>query len=321
MKRKIMAMVAFTVLLSNLYGCGDMVNLPYTNSTGSNIEEDLTTKKIATETEVIDKDDKEVKVEEKEIPNLVKDEEDVINNSVHKDNEEKIKEDIKEENIEEKDNNKEESIKEKYKEENEKQNIEEEKTETKKLSEEEARDILNNVVNTNKYEVEINNNNFIYEGREWYQYIINYDDITSQYSLIVDKETGEVKCYRVDGLVCDFEGSMFSKDYDESLKKPCDWDGEYYLKDGEGMLNISETDKDSFKFNIYGDINNKKLENINGVAKTVDNVGNYIYDDGEILNFIIGNGYIEINRFNTLGKTVFHGLYFPKDTQYKTNKS
>ena len=184
----------------------------------------------------------------------------------------------------------------------------------KKLSEEEARDILNNSINTDTYKVEINNNNFIYEGREYYQYIINYDDITSQYSLIVDKKIGEVKCYRVDGLVCDFEGSMFSKDYDESLKEPCDWDGEYYLKDGDGILNISGTDKDSFKFNIYGDINDKKLENINGVAKTIDNVGNYTYDDGEILNFIIGNGYIEINRFNTLGETVFHGLYFPKDT-------
>lgn len=310
MKRKIMAMVAFTVLLSNLYGCGDMVNVPYTNSTGSNIEEDLPIKTIVTKTKVADKDDKEVKAPEEEIANLVKNEEEVINNSYHEENEENIKKD--------KDNNKEENIKEKDKdgnkaEKSEKQNIEEEKTETKKLSEEEARDILNNAVNTDKYEVEINNNNFIYEGREWYQYIINYDDITSQYSLIVDKETGEVKCYRVDGLVCDFEGSMFSKDYDESLKKPCDWDGKYYLKDGKGILNISGTDKDSFKFNIYGDINDKKLENINGVAKTVDNVGNYTYDNGEILNFIIGNGYIEINRFNTLGETVFHGLYFPKD--------
>lgn len=308
MKRKIMAMVAFTVLLSSLYGCGDMVNVPYTKITGSNIDGKVTTKKIVEETKTIDKDDKEVKLQEKEISNLVKDEEDVINNSVYKENEENIKE----ENIEENDNNKEERIKEKVKEENEKQNIEEEKIEVKKLSEEEARGILNNSVNTNKYEVEINNNNFIYEGREYYQYIVNYDDITSQYSLIVDKETGKVKCYRVDGLVCDFEGSMFSKDYDESLKKTCDWDGEYYLKDGDGILNISDTNEDSFKFNIYGDINDKKLENINGVAKTVENVGNYIYDNGEILNFIIGNGYIEVNRFNTLGETVFHGLYFPE---------
>ena len=45
MKRKIMAMVAVTVLLSNLYGCGDMVNMPYTNSTENNMEEDLTTKR------------------------------------------------------------------------------------------------------------------------------------------------------------------------------------------------------------------------------------------------------------------------------------
>lgn len=279
MKRKIMAMVAFTVLLSNLYGCGDMVNVPFTSSTESSIEEDLTIQKIAIEAEVTDKVDKEVKVQE-EIS--VKGEEDVINSSYNKENEE--------------------------------QNIDEEQTEVKKLSEEDARDILNNAVNTDKYEVEINNNNFIYKGREYYQYIINYDDITSQYSLIVDKETGKVKCYRVDGLVCDFEGSKFSKEYDESLKKTCDWDGEYYLKDGDGILNISGTDKDSFKFNIYGGINEKKLENINGIAKTVDNVGNYTYDDGEILNFIIGNGYIEINRFNTLGETVFHGLYFPKDT-------
>ena len=284
MKRKIMAMVAFTVLLSNLYGCGDMVNVPYTNSVGSNIEEDLKAKNIVTETKIAEKDNKEVKALE-EIANLVKDEEEVINNSYHEEDKKNSEENIEEENIEE-----------------------------EKLSEEDAKDILNNAINTDKYEVEINNNNFIYEGREWYQYIINYDDITSQYSLIVDKETGEVKCYRVDGLVCDFEGSMFSKYYDESLKEPCDWDGEYYLKDGDGILNISDTDKDSFKFNIYGDINNKKLENINGVAKTVDNVGNYTYDNGEILNFIIGNGYIEINRFNTLGETVFHGLYFPKDT-------
>lgn len=312
MKRKIMAMVAFTVLLSNLYGCGDMVNVPYTNSVGSNIEEDLKAENIVTEIKVADKDDKEVKALEEEIANLVKDEEDVINNSYHeedKKNTEEDKDNNKEENIKEKDDNKEENIEE-YKD----NNKEEEKVETKKLSEEEAKDILNNAVNTDKYEVEINNNNFIYEGREWYQYIINYDDITSQYSLIVDKKIGEVKCYRVDGLVCDFEGSIFSKDYDESLKEPCDWDGEYYLKDGDGILNISGTDKDSFKFNIYGDINDKKLENINGVAKTIDNVGNYTYDDGEILNFIIGNGYIEINRFNTLGETVFHGLYFPKDT-------
>lgn len=312
MKRKIMAMVAFIVLLSNLYGCGDMVNVPYTNSVGSNIEEDLKVENIVTETKVADKADKEVKVQEKEISNLVKDEEDVVNNSVHKDSEENIEE----ENIEERDNNKEERIKEKVKEENmekdEKQNMREEKIEVKKLSEEEARDILNNVVNTDKYEVEINNNNFTYEGREYYQYIVNYDDITSQYALIVDKETGEVKCYRVDGLVCDFEGSMFSKDYDESLKEPCDWDGEYCLKEGDGILNISGTNKDSFKFNIYGDINDKKLENISGVAKTVDNVGNYTYDNGETLNFIIGNGYIEINRFNILGETVFHGLYFPE---------
>lgn len=309
MKRKIMVMVAFIVLLSNLYGCGDMVNVPYTNSTGSNIEEDLKAKNIVTEIKVADKDDKEVKAPEEEIANLVKNEEDVINNSYYEEKEKNIKED--------KENNKEEKIKEKDKddnkeEKNEKQNIEEEKAATKKLSEKEAKDILNNAVNTDKYEVEINNNNFIYEGREYYQYIVNYDDITSQYSLIVDKETGKVKCYRVDGLVCDFEGSMFSKDYDESLKEPCDWDGEYYLKDGYGILNISDTNKDSFKFNIYGDINYKKLENINGVAKTIDNVGNYNYDNGETLNFIIGNGYIEINRFNTLGETVFHGLYFPK---------
>ena len=302
MKRKIMAMVAVTVLLSNLYGCGDMVNMPYTNSTENNMEEDLTTKKIVAETKVIDKNDKKIKTQEEEMSNLVKDEDDVINNSYHENNRENIKEDNIEENKEEKD--KEEKDKE--------ENIEKEKTEVKKLSEEEAMDILNNSINTDTYKVEINNNNFIYEGREYYQYIVNYDDITSQYSLIVDKETGKVKCYRVDGFVCDLEGSMFSKDYNESLKESCAWDGEYYLKDGDGILNISDTDKYSFKFNIYGNINDKILENINGVAKTSDNVGNYVYDNGETLNFIIGNGYIEINRFNTLGETVFHGLYFPE---------
>ena len=78
------------------------------------------------------------------------------------------------------------------------------------------------------------------------------------------------------------------------------------------MYKRQDIDKYSFKFNIYGNINDKILENINGVAKTSDNVGNYVYDNGETLNFIIGNGYIEINRFNTLGETVFHGLYFPE---------
>ena len=84
------------------------------------------------------------------------------------------------------------------------------------------------------------------------------------------------------------------------------------LKMVKGTLIITDTNKDSFNFSIYGNIGEENLENTIGKSKTTDNVGNYIFNNGDILNFIIGNGYIEINRFNILGETVFHGLYFPK---------
>ena len=84
------------------------------------------------------------------------------------------------------------------------------------------------------------------------------------------------------------------------------------LENGEGTLTITDSNKDSFNFSICGNIGEENLENTIGKSKTTDNVGNHIFDNGDILNFIIGNGYIEINRFNVLGETVFHGLYFPK---------
>ena len=289
MKKKFMVIVASTLFLVNLYGCGDVSNKSYTEDIGSKIKEKPSIlEKLVSKENTIDKENTK-KLEENIIVNVAKNED-----STKKNLEENIDENI-EENIDE-------NIDEK----------EEQNFERKKLLEEDARDILNNSVNISKYNVEINNNNFIYDGREYYQYIINYDDITSQYSLIVDKETGTIKCYRVDGLVCDFEESMFSKDYDESLKEPCNWNGEYYLENGEGVLSISDTKKDSFNFSIYGNVGEESLENTTGITKTTDNVGNYTFDNGDILNFIIGNGYIEINIFNVLGETVFHGLYFPK---------
>ena len=280
MKKKFMTLALGTFFLVNLYGCGDVSNKSYVEDIGSKIKEKPSiSEKIVSKENTIEKENskEENKDLEENIIVIVDKDEDNTNNL--------------EENINEK---------------------EEENFETKKLSEEEARDILNNSVNITKYNVEINNNNLIYDGREYYQYIINYDDITSQYSLIVDKETGTIKCYRVDGVVENFEDSIFSKDYDESLKEICNWNGEYYLENGEGTLTITDTNKDSFNFSICGNIGEENLENTIGKSKTTDNVGNYIFDNGDILNFIIGNGYIEINRFNVLGETVFHGLYFPK---------
>ena len=308
MKKKFMVLALGTLFLVNLYGCGDVSNKSYTEDIRSKIKEKpLISERVVSKENTIEKENNKEDNKDLEENIIV-----TVDKTVDKneDNTNNLKEDKIEENneniniIENKniDENLEENINEK----------EEENFETKKISEEEARNILNNSVNITKYNVEINNNNFIYDGREYYQYIINYDDITSQYSLIVDKETGTIKCYRVDGVVENFEDSIFSKDYDESLKEICNWNGEYYLENGEGTLTITDSNKDSFNFSIYGNIGEENLENTIGSSKTTDNVGNYIFDNGDILNFIIGNGYIEINRFNILGETVFHGLYFPK---------
>ena len=308
MKKKFMTLALGTFFLVNLYGCGDVSNKSYVEDIGSKMKEKPSiSERVVSKKNIIEKENAIEKENSKE-ENKDLEENIIVTVDKDEDNTNNLEEDKSEENneninkIENIDENLEENINEK----------EEENFETKKLSEEEARDILKNSVNITKYNVEINNNNLIYDGREYYQYIINYDDITSQYSLIVDKETGTIKCYRVDGVVENFEDSIFSKDYDESLKEICNWNGEYYLENGKGTLIITDTNKDSFNFSIYGNIGEENLENTIGKSKTTDNVGNYIFNNGDILNFIIGNGYIEINRFNILGETVFHGLYFPK---------
>ena len=216
-KKKNKELLKGTFFLVNLYGCGDVSNKSYVEDIGSKIKEKPSiSERVVSKKNIIEKE-----------------------NAIEKENSKEENKDL-EENI----------IVTVDKDEDNTNNLEEDKSE-------ENNENINKIENIDEnLEENINekDNNLIYDGREYYQYIINYDDITSQYSLIVDKETGTIKCYRVDGVVENFEDSIFSKDYDESLKEICNWNGEYYLENGKGTLIITDTNKDSFNFSIYGNI-------------------------------------------------------------------
>lgn len=197
------------------------------------------------------------------------------------------------------------SNKENDKEQNNKENI---NKENNIITEEEAEKIIKAKLKE-EYSLELNNINFEMEGEAYYQYLINYDDITSQNSIIINKKSKKIMCYRVDGVICNFEESPYSKDYKEENENKYDLDGKFYSEDKTETLELNSTSKNSFKFNLEYYYNDEK-EQAFGIADISNNIALCKYNDEETIEFIFGNNFIEVNIYNKDRENIFHRNYY-----------
>ena len=201
-----------------------------------------------------------------------------LNNESQEDNNELVANENNEEYIsEEKSNNhssnkketnkKETNNKENDKEQNDKENINEENN---IITKEEAEKIIQAKLK-DEYSLELNNINFEMDGEAYYQYLINYDDITSQNSIIINKKSKKIMCYRVDGVTCNIEESPYFKDYKEENENNYNLDGKFYSEDKTETLELNSIDKNSFNFNLEYYYNNEK-EDASGIANMSNNI-------------------------------------------------
>lgn len=239
-----------------------------------------------------------------------------LNNESQEDNNELVANENNEEYIsEEKSNNhssnkketnkKETNNKENDKEQNDKENINEENN---IITKEEAEKIIQAKLK-DEYSLELNNINFEMDGEAYYQYLINYDDITSQNSIIINKKSKKIMCYRVDGVTCNIEESPYFKDYKEENENNYNLDGKFYSEDKTETLELNSIDKNSFNFNLEYYYNNEK-EDASGIANMSNNIALCKYNDEETIKFIFGNDFIEVNIYNKDKENIFHRNYY-----------
>ena len=202
-------------------------------------------------------------------------------------------------------NNKETNNKENDKEQNDKENISEENN---IITKEEAEKIIQAKLK-DEYSLELNNINFEMDGEAYYQYLINYDDITSQNSIIINKKSKKIMCYRVDGVTCNIEESPYFKDYKEENENNYNLDGKFYSEDKTETLELNSIDKNSFNFNLEYYYNNEK-EDASGIANMSNNIALCKYNDEETIKFIFGNDFIEVNIYNKDKENIFHRNYY-----------
>ena len=215
------------------------------------------------------------------------------------------KENNKEQNNKEQ-NNKEQNDKEQNdKEQNDKEDIKEEDT---IITEEEAEKIIQAQLKE-EYLLEINNINFEMDGESYYQYLINYNDITSQDSIIINKKSKKIMCYRVDGVTYNFEESQYSKDYNKENENNYNLDGKFYSEDKTETLELNSINKSSFNFNLEYYYNSEKEHN-SGIADISNNIALCKYNDEKIIEFIFGNDFIEVNIYDKDKENIFHRNYY-----------
>ena len=236
----------------------------------------------------------------------------LINN---KNNEEYISEESSYLNNKEKNNNKKEtSNKENNKEQNNKEQNDKEQNDKEDIKEEdniiteEAEKIIQAQLKE-EYSLEINNINFEMDGESYYQYLINYNDITSQDSIIINKKSKKIMCYRVDGVTYNFEESQYSKDYNKENENNYNLDGKFYSEDKTETLELNSINKSSFNFNLEYYYNSEKEHN-SGIADISNNIALCKYNDEKIIEFIFGNDFIEVNIYDKDKENIFHRNYY-----------
>ena len=228
------------------------------------------------------------------------------NNKKEASNKENNKEQNNKEQNNKEQNDKEQNDKEQNdKEQNDKEDIKEEDT---IITEEEAEKIIQAQLKE-EYLLEINNINFEMDGESYYQYLINYNDITSQDSIIINKKSKKIMCYRVDGVTYNFEESQYSKDYNKENENNYNLDGKFYSEDKTETLELNSINKSSFNFNLEYYYNSEKEHN-SGIADISNNIALCKYNDEKIIEFIFGNDFIEVNIYDKDKENIFHRNYY-----------
>lgn len=153
--------------------------------------------------------------------------------------------------------------------------------------------------------ISLNDDSRSWNGRTYYHFLLDNDQVTLETSVMVDQENGQVFTYYPDGSAYAPEDDPFCKTYGKEVS----WAGTYVSESGV-TLSLEPIDSNSFEFTFTGENGSleQQLAQVNGAQAESTSI------EGAAVRFSQENGVITVTTEGPLPGTIsVDGTYSPAE--------
>lgn len=152
-------------------------------------------------------------------------------------------------------------------------------------SPETAAELIQAFLDSEYYEVALVADDLSIDGEEFYTFLISRQGSAIEPLVLVNKETGELKCILSDNTVQDIASHPL---YKESGDAVVSWNGTYIISNDDGTLRsyiiLAQTDDEHFEFTAYSYLGHE-IDELSGVAQISGREASFTSESGATLHF------------------------------------
>lgn len=187
-----------------------------------------------------------------------------------------------------------------------------------RLTEEDALALVQQKINTKKYNISLLSENVTIKAKNYFSFIVTENLTALEPAILVDKYDGKLSCLSSDGKQSEFD-TFPTTSIPE--KTECNWNGTFVRKDLRGVttstIKITQNDSTSFEFQILAE-NSYGSNRLSGIGHINGKNAKHFTKDEVTLTFNLENNQLTIidNDYFTKNMNALAGTYFlDKDTE------
>lgn len=187
-----------------------------------------------------------------------------------------------------------------------------------RLTEEDALALVQQKINTKKYNISLLSENVTIKAKNYFSFIVTENLTALEPAILVDKFDGKLSCLSSDGKQSEFD-TFPTTPIPE--KAECDWNGTFVRKDLRGVttstIKITQNDSTSFEFQILAE-NSYGANRLSGIGHIDGKNAKHFTNDAVTLTFTMDKNQLTIidNDYFTKNMNSIAGTYLlDKDTE------
>lgn len=152
-------------------------------------------------------------------------------------------------------------------------------------SPETAAELIRTFLDSEYYEISLVSDDFRIDSEDFYTFLISRKGSAIEPLILVNKETGVLKCILSDNTVQEITAHPL---YKETGDTAVSWNGTYIILNEDGTLRsyiiLSQTDDEHFEFTAYSYLDHE-IDELSGVAQVSGREASFISESGASLHF------------------------------------
>lgn len=182
-------------------------------------------------------------------------------------------------------------------------------------SPEAASELIRAFLDSEYYEISLVSDDLRIDSEDFYTFLISQKGSAIEPLILVNKETGELKCILSDNTVQEITAHPL---YKETGDAAVSWNGIYIILDEDGALRsyiiLAQTDDEHFEFTAYSYLD-QEVDELSGVAQISGTEASFVSESGASLHFSWSGTNLILDHKHPAGAGRLTGIYSYTENQ------